>query len=169
MNTTVRRGAVVVLLALFAACEGPEPTSPTATSPPLAPPPATPRPPIEFPPLSGASRTFIFDGELTYRLRSANPYWRLDVSDYTKTSFFVLYDNGAFVLHYPSLGDRGYGYRGKYQDANGAVMFMLEFNGRRVGDPWDATGTFAGESLMVQYDEGMKHADFEDAVYVLMP
>ena len=107
MNTTVRRGAVVVLLALFAACESSGPASPTATSPSPAPPPATPRPPIEFPPLSGASRTFIFDGELTYRLRSANPYRRLDVSDYTKTSRFVVYDNGALVLYYPNLGDKG--------------------------------------------------------------
>jgi len=48
-------------------------------------------------------------------------------------------------------------------------MFMLGFNGRRVGDPWDATGTFKDESLTVQYDEIMKRIDFEDAVYVLKP
>jgi hypothetical protein len=117
--------------------------------------------------LSGPSRNFIFDGDLTYLLRSADPHWRLDVSDYTKKSRFVLYDNGAFVLQYPTLG--GDGYPGKYQDANGVIMFMCEFNGRSVGDPWDATGTLKGDSLTVQYDEGMKHIDFEDAVYVLMP
>jgi len=44
----------------------------------------------------GASRTFLFDRELSYR-----------VNDYTKMSRFVLYDNGAFVLQYPSLGEGG--------------------------------------------------------------
>src|SRR5687767_5628797 len=133
MSTTVRHGTAVVLLALFTACDSSRPTSPSVTNPPLAAAPATPRPPVGFPPLVGASRTFIFDGELTYRLRSANAHWRLDVSDGTKASRFVLYDNGALVLEYPTLGVNGYRFPGKYEDVNGAVMFMLEFNGRRVG------------------------------------
>jgi hypothetical protein len=162
MNTTVRRSAVVVLLVFSGAC-GSGPTSPSGTSQPPSlpspPPPPTPRPPINFPPLSGPSRTFIFDGELTYRVR-----------DYTRQSRFVLYDNGAFVLQYPpsSLGDGAF--RGQYQDANGVIMFLFEFQGRSVDDPWDdATGTLRGDSLTVQYDESMQHADFENAVYVLRP
>ena len=48
-------------------------------------------------------------------------------------------------------------------------MFLFEFNGRSVGSQWDdATGTIKGDSLTVQYHESMRHADFEDAVYVLM-
>ena len=158
MNTTVRRGAVVVLLMFSVACGSSTPTFPSGTSQPPSVPSPAPRPPINFPPLSGPSRSFIFDGELSYRVR-----------DYTRKSRFVLYENGAFVLQYPTIGEGGYGYRGGYQDANGVIMFMFEFNGRRVGDPWDATGTLKGDSLAVQYDEIMRHADFEDAVYVLMP
>ena len=37
--------------------------------------------------------------------------------------------------------------------------------GRRVNDPWeDATGILTGDSLTIQYEESMHHADFEDAV-----
>jgi hypothetical protein len=44
------------------------------------------------------------------------------------------------------------------------------FQGRSVDTPWnDATGTRSGDSLTVQYAESMQHADFENAVYVLMP
>ena len=63
---------------------------------------------INFPPLSGPSRTFIFDGELTYPVR-----------DFTRKSRFVLYDNGAFVLQYPSsLGDGRYRGRTRTQTAS---------------------------------------------------
>jgi hypothetical protein len=103
--------------------------------------------------LSGPSRTFIFDRELSYR-----------VSDYTRTSRFVLYDNGAFVLQYPSLGEGGY--RGRYTDANGVITF--EWEGWSVAGPWGATGTLKGDSLTVQYNLIMQLTDFEDAVYVLM-
>jgi hypothetical protein len=109
--------------------------------------------------LSGPSRTFTFGGELSYRVR-----------DFTKSSRFVLYDNGAFVLQYPpsSLGDGAY--RGQYHDANGVIMFMFNWGGQgNVFTPWDATGTLKGDSLTVQYIEGMQHADFENAVYVVMP
>ena len=169
MNTTFRRGAVVVLLVFSVACGSLGPTSPSGTSqPPSLPSP--PRPPIDFPPSSGPSRTFIFDGELTNLLRYTDPNWGLDVSDYTKKSRFVLYDNGAFGLHYPSIGEGGYEYRGQYQNANGVIMFLFKFQGRSVGTPWeDATGTLKSDSLTVQYSEGMQHADFENAVYVLLP
>jgi hypothetical protein len=101
--------------------------------------------------LSGPSRTFVFDHELSY-----------PVSDYTKKSRFVLYDNGAFSLQYPSVG--GLGYRGGYQDANGVIAFGWE-----GGSPWGATGTLNGGSLTVQYNTSMLLSDFEDAVYTLMP
>ena len=107
-----------------------------------------------FPPLSGPSRTFVFDRELSYR-----------VSDYTKMSRFVLYDNGAFVLQYPSLGQGGY--RGGYKDANGVTTF--EWEGWSVAGPWGASGTLEGDALTVQYNQMMQLSDFEDAVYVLIP
>ena len=146
MKTTVCRGAVVVLLMFSAACGGSGFTSPTGTSQPPAPSPAPP-PPITFPPLSGPSRTFIFDRELSDPVR-----------DYTKVSRFVLYDNGAFVLQYVSLPAE---YRGGYSQVNGVIAFDF-------GGPWRATGTVKGDSLTVQYNLSMAFADFEEAVYVLM-
>jgi hypothetical protein len=158
MNTAVCRGAVVVLLVLSVACGKSGPTSPSGTSQPPSPPSPIPsRLPINFPPLAGPSRTFIFDSELSYPVR-----------DYTRGSRFVLYENGAFGLHYAGIE---YVYRGGYQDANGILMFLFDSStGRSVDEPWkDATGTLKGNVLTVQYDEIMQHSDFEDAVYVLMP
>ena len=153
LNTTVGRGAVVVLLLLFAACGSSGPTSPTGTNPPSVFSP-TPPPATAFPPLSGRSRTFTFDRELSHR-----------VSDYTRSSRFVLYDNGAFVLQYPSLGMGGY--RGGYTDADGVIRF--EWEGWSAAGRWGATGILQGDSLTVQYNDIMQLTDFEAAVYVLMP
>jgi hypothetical protein len=155
MNTTVRRSAVVVFLAFAVACGRSGPTSPSGPSQPTAPP-SSPTPPQgpNLPPLSGPSRTFIFDRELSYR-----------VSDYTRHSRFVLYDNGAFVLQFPSLGEGGA--RGEYQDANGDIMF--DWEGWSSAGAWGASGTLNGGSLTVKYNEIMHLTDFEDAVYVLMP
>jgi hypothetical protein len=152
MNTCVGRGAVVVLLVLVAACGSSGPTSPTELNPPSAFPPPAPRPATVFPPLSGPSRTFIFDRELSSR-----------VSDYTRKSRFVLYDNGAFVLQYTSLIGE---YRGRYTEVNGVIVF--EWEGWSVAGAWGATGTIKGESLTVQYNLIMQLSDFEDAVYTLM-
>ena len=119
-------------------------------SPPLS---ASTSPPATiFPPLSGPSRTFIFERELSY-----------PVTGYTRNSRFVLYDNGAFVLQYPSLGEVGY--RGGYKHANGVIKF--EWEGWSVAGPWGASGTLKGDSLTVQYNEIMHHTDFEDATYLL--
>jgi hypothetical protein len=114
----------------------------------------TPPPSTNFPPLSGPSRTVFFDRELSY-----------PVSDYTKKSRFVLYDNGAFVLQYLSLGEGGY--RGGYKDANGVIVF--EWEGWNMAGPWGATGTLQGDSLRVQYNLIVQMSDFEDAVYALIP
>lgn len=151
MNGTCRCGAIVVLVVLGAACESSRPTSPTVTSQAPALPSPTPPPTTTFPPLSGPSRTFVFDRELSSR-----------VSDYTKKSRFVLYDNGAFVLQFPSIGEGGY--RGGYKGADGAIAF--EWEGWNVVGPWGATGTLKGDSLTVQYNDIMLWTDFEDAVYV---
>src|SRR5687768_7097467 len=154
MTTTVWRGALLVLVMLSAACGSSGPTSPTGTSQPAAVPSPAPQRGITFPPLSGPSRTFVFDRELLYR-----------VSDYTKNSRFVLYENGAFVLRFPSVGEGGY--RGGYADANGVITF--EWEGWNVGGPWGATGTIKGDSLTVRYNQIMQWTDFEDAVYVRTP
>jgi hypothetical protein len=155
MNTTSLRCAVVVgLLLLSAACAGSGLTAPMAATQPPALPAPTPTPPAppSFPPLSGPSRTFIFDHALSY-----------PVSDYTKKSRFVLYDNGAFVLQYPSVGAN---YRGGYTEAN---VIDFQWEGTSVAGPWGATGTRKGDSLTVQYNQIMQLTDFEDAVYALTP
>ncbi len=151
MNTTVRRGAVAALLVFSAACGSSAPTS--VTSQPPAVPSTTPAPPTTFPALTGPARTFVFDRQLSY-----------PVSHYTSESRFVLYDNGAFVLQYPSLGG---GYRGGYTEANGVITFAWE--GWSVAGSWGATGTIRGDTLTVQYNLIMQLTDFEDAVYARMP
>jgi hypothetical protein len=152
MNSPLGGGAIVVLFVLCAACGSSGPASPTGTG--QAFPTPTARPATTFPPLSGPSRTFVFDRELMYR-----------VSDYTKKSHFVLYENGAFVLRFPSVGEGGY--RGGYADADGVITF--EWEGWNVTGPWGATGIVEGNSLTVRYNQVMQWTDFEDAVYVQVP
>jgi hypothetical protein len=157
MNTA-RRGAVIGLLALLAACGGSDPAMPTEEPIP-PPPPPSPAPQVEFPPLEGPSRTFIFSREESY-----------PVHDFTKQSRFVLYDNGALALQYPHSQYGSGLFRGAYKYENSNVMILFEFQGRSVGEQWvDATGTLKGDSLTIQYSETMQHSSFENAVYVLKP
>ena len=152
MKTNAGGAALVVLLLLSVACGSSGHASPTAPSPSpthVSP----PQPATDFPPLSGPSRTFIFDRELSYR-----------VSDYTKQSRFVLYENGAFVLQYAGLNGA---YRGGYHTDNGAIVF--EWEGWSAAGPWGATGAVNGDSLTVRYNLIMQLTDFEDAVYVRTP
>ena len=154
ISTALRRGALLAVIAVSTACGGTSPTSPTAAiapAPVLAP--GQP-PPRNFPPLSGPSRTFTFDHELTYR-----------VSDYTKHSRFVLYDTGGFLLQYTSL--TGDGYRGGYTQTDGTITF--DWEGWSVAGPWAATGTVTDGTLTVRYNDIMQWTDFEDAVYRLTP
>lgn len=109
---------------------------------------APPPPAADFPPLLGPSRTFTFEPQLSP-----------PVGDYTQKSRFVLYDNGAFVLQYPSAE-----YRGRYTEANSVVTFHWE--GWSVAGPWGATGELHGDALSVRYNLIMQLTDFEDAVYV---
>src|SRR5262245_4180232 len=120
MNTTIRRGAVVVLLVFCVACGSSGPASPTETSQPA---------PASFPPLSGPSRIFVFDHELSY-----------PVSNFTKKSRFVLYDNGAFVLQYTDLGIE---YRGGYTQNNEDITFNWE--GRSTAGSLSATAKLEGD------------------------
>jgi hypothetical protein len=145
MINVLRRGTVVVLLVLCTACGGSSPTSPR---PPASPSP-TPPSPSNFPPLSGPSRTFTFDHELSYPVR-----------DYTKNSRFVLYENGAFVLQYVGRTE----YRGRYTQANGDITF--EWEGWSVAGPWGATGSLSDGTLSIRYNLIMGLSDFEDAVYL---
>src|SRR5215204_7099170 len=144
MNSTVRRGAAVFLIALLTACGSSGPTSPTATPQPSSLPAPTAPPTRTFPPLSGPSRTFVFDRELSY-----------PVQDYTRKSSFVLYDNGAFVLRFTGPGE----YRGGYTVANGVITF--EWEGWSTAGPWGATGTIRDDSLRVEYNFIMQLTDFE--------
>ena len=157
MHIGLRSSVVAVLLMLAAACGGSGATSPSGTTHPSGttqPSVVTVPPRPTFPPLSGPSRTLVFDHALANH-----------VSDYTIHSRFVLYDNGAFVLQFPTVA--GDGYRGGYTEVNGAITF--EWEGWNVAGPWGATGTLNGNSLTVQYNPIMQGTDFEDAVYMLAP
>jgi hypothetical protein len=82
------------------------------------------------------------------------------VSDSTKQSRFVLYDDGAFALQYVSLGVE---YRGGYTESNGVVT--LAWEGWSTAGPWGATGTLKDGSLTVRYNLIMSLSDFDDAAY----
>ena len=150
MHIGLRSSVVAVLLMVAAACGGSEATSPSGTQPSVVTVP--PRP--TFPPLSGPSRTLVFDHALANR-----------VSDYTIHSRFVLYDNGGFVLQFPTVA--GDGYRGGYTEVNGAITF--EWEGWNPAGLWGAAGMLNGNLLTVQYNSIMQGTDFEDAVYMLAP
>ena len=151
MHMAISRATVVGLVVLSIACGRSTPTTPTESSQGRAGPPPSAPPPTNFPALSGPSRTFAFDHKLTYPL-----------TDYTKQSRFVLYDNGAFALQYVSLGIE---YRGGYTESNGVITFQWE--GWSIAGPWGATGTLKDGSLTVRYNLIMQMTDFEDAVYGL--
>lgn len=151
MKIAAPRRLATAVLALLAAwgCSGP--VSPSPPPPVQAAPVPTP-PPSNFPPLSGPSRVFVFDHELTYPVR-----------DYTRASRLVLYDNGAFALQYPSLGTVAY--RGGYSAANGEMTF--EWEGWSTAGAWGATAALTGDALTMRYNLIMQLSDFEDAAYVL--
>ena len=146
MKSTVRYAALIVLLVLSAACGSRPPLgSPTPEDFPVL---RQPPPPTNLPPRSGPSRTFAFDRELSYPVRG-----------FTKQSRFVLYDNGAFELQYPP-SEYGPGlFPGEYTDTDGVIAFSS------LG----ATGRLSNGELAVDFNDYAEHADFEDAIYVLMP
>jgi hypothetical protein len=146
------RAAIVALVLISAACGGAKPSSPTAMAPTSIVPSLVPPPPPNFPPLSGPSRTFVFDHELSYHVR-----------DWTRASRFVLYDDGGFVLQYEKQGE----YRGGYTETSGVLT--LEWEGWSAAGVWGATGTIEGNTLTVRYNQVMGLTDFEDAVYALAP
>ena len=158
MPTTVRRIAFLACLLGSAACERPAPAAPSPIGQ-VTPSAAAPRTPINFPPLSGPSRSFVFDRQLSY-----------PVSDYTRHSRIVLYDNGALALEYPTLPTAGT-LGGQYRHTDGALMVLFAFQAGRYSDEaWDdATIRLSGDSLTIEYAERMLQADWENAVYVRRP
>jgi hypothetical protein len=136
------------LLVSCAACGSHPQTGPTAPSDPHL----VTVPRSDFPGVTGSARIFTFTRELSYPVRS-----------WTRDSRFVLYDNGGFALQYLAVGE----YRGTYEEQNGTVTFRWE--GWSIAGPWGATGTIAGDSLTVRYNEIMELSDFENAVYTRTP
>ena len=109
LNLSIRLGALLVVFALFAACDTPTsaPTSPT--SQPVRPT-TGPRPSGQA--VQGA-RVFVY---------ASAPH---PVAAYTRASRFVLYDNGTFALQYASRSLTPE-YRGTYTESDGQVMFTFE-------------------------------------------
>jgi hypothetical protein len=147
----MKRSAFVIIFVLCAACGDSRPTSPTAITrtTPFVPPVQTT---TVLPPLEGSSRTFTFDHALT----PLSSIW-------TRSSRFILYDNGSFMLEYPAVNGA---YRGKYTESNGAINF--EWEGWSRAGPWGASGTINGDALSVEYNLIMMLTDFEDAAYTLV-
>jgi len=146
MTGTARRcRTLVTLLVLSSACGA---AAPTSSTPPTALPALTPSP------IPGA-RIFAFDHALSS-----------SASEYTKTSQFVLYDNGTFSLEYRTCLCGGE-YLGRYTEATGAITF--DWDGWSKAGPWGASGTLQGDTLTVRYNQIMQLTDFEDAAYRRTP
>jgi hypothetical protein len=149
MTLMIRCGVLVGVLALCWGCNGAEP----APSPLPAPSPGQPAPsppPLVIPPLSGPATTYHFSDALLY-----------PVEPYTVTSRYVLHDNGAFELVYPSSPAGGGIYLGVYERDGDRISFRFATGGRDD----NATGTLHGDTLEVRYSVNMQMSDFEDAAY----
>ncbi len=59
--------------------------------------------------------------------------------------------------------------RGQYRRADATLMVLFAFQPSRYADEaWDdATVTLKGDSLTIEYEEQMQHADWQNAVYTL--
>jgi hypothetical protein len=74
----------------------------------------------------------------------------------------VLYDNGAFALHYEGFP---LPYVGAYRrDEGGRIYLDFGADGAATGDS-DAWATLNDDLLEVRYNALMEHSDFENAVY----
>ena len=155
MTAGVRCGTLLAFLALSVACTD-QITAPSSSAPepPVTPtptPPGQPPPPGGQPPLTGPSVTYLFSGPLSY-----------PVSGFTPRSKYVLYDNGAFALHYEGIE---FVYVGAYRpDEDGRIY--LDFGADGAASAYsDAWGTLNDGLLEVRYNLLMQHSDFEDAAY----
>jgi hypothetical protein len=151
MTTVLRSAALVALLVLASGCA--DAGTPTAPSAPIG----QPAPPSSgFPAVSRPARIYLFAAELSY-----------PVSDWTRRSRYVLYDDGAFTLQFLGSAAPAEGYRGTYTQSNGRITLYWESNQRSLL-PWrPAAAEISGDSLAVTYDAIMTLDDFEDAVYML--
>lgn len=140
-----------MLVVIGSACrDSASPAGPTAPTP-IAPVP-TQHPGSDFPAVIRPARVYLFANALSYQ-----------VSDLTRTSRYVLYDDGSFALQYlRSLGSLEY--PGTYIETNSVIT--LNWEGWSVMGPWGATGSLSGDALSVRYNLVMQLTDFEDGVYV---
>jgi hypothetical protein len=101
--------------------------------------------------LTGPATSYQYYGPILY-----------PVSSFTVTSRYVLYDNGAFSLEYPSSPAGGGKLAGVYQRQGDGISFQFVPGGL----DGTAKGTLNGDLLEIRYSEIMQHSDFENAVYI---
>ncbi len=98
---------------------------------------------------SGPATTYQYFGPLSY-----------PVSSFTKGSKFVLYESGAYSLHYAAFTNA---YVSRYTQEGARISFLSSTG---LVDP---IGTLNGDLLEIRYSEQSHQADFEDAVYKRAP
>ncbi len=157
MTAMVRGGTLVGLLVFSVACDAQRPTAPSVfltrsstVPPPITPPTPPARPTV--PPLTGPSTSYDFSGPLEH-----------PVSDFTKTSRYVLYNSGAFSLRYegPVAGELV----GSYRQEAERIIFDFGADGISFDRQPEAIGTLNGDVLEVRYSDTLKQSDFENAAY----
>ena len=82
------------------------------------------------------------------------------------SSRYVFYDDSTFSLQFSTQGYGNFEYTGRFTRAESSITFA--FDGSSIAFPWVATGTLAGDSLSVAYNDLMQHSDFVNGVYVRM-
>ena len=144
---TARCAGLVTLLLLSIACRE---TTPLIRPDPVPAPAPTPAPvtgpaPRAIPPLTGPATRYVFSGPAGY-----------PVADYTATSEVILFDNGAFGLHF--ILPNEFTFTGVYEQEGERINLRFsDFDG--------AAAMLHGDVLEVRYSDRMQQADFENAVY----
>ena len=155
MNICVRSVAVAALVLLVSACAD-WPTAPSSTFLPRRPPPPAP-PPVAFvptfPAISRPGQIFV-----------AVDWPRSSYHGSPLASRYVLYDDGTFALQSSSANFPFFEYPGTYKNVDGAITFYFHWDRGFIAE--GAWGTLTGDTLTVEYEVRMQHADFLDGVYV---
>lgn len=126
------------------------PTKPDIPTPPTKPDTAAPVQPL-LP---------LFKGDIVV-------YERVSPSSSGVASRYVLFPDGAFSVEYLRTDATKlpiwFSYRG--YSVRAASLIELAFNGTNTAAGWAATAAIRGDSLIVDYNDVMEAAGFEDGVY----
>lgn len=163
---TIHNLLIRPLLALFACVTVAACASDAVTGQPIAAPPTkpdTPTPPTK-PDTAAPVQPLLplFKGDILV-------YERVTASSSAAGSRYVVFPDGSFSVEYLRTDATNrptwFPYRGYTVRADSLIQFG--FNGTNTAAGWTAKATVRGDSLIVEYNDVMEAAGFEDGAYVL--